>query len=626
MATLKGFYGQDIHIPEDRFYYAAKEFWVKPAEDGRRLYFGPTHAGIIFVSGVTMVEYVVDVGERVEEDDNVAFFETYKAIVNITTPVAGVVADLNQDLRRDPTVLDEHYYETWVFAIEPDQPVDCATTFLDAEGYMAALLRMESDHCGAGARLARQARKAAEAAESVPAAPAETPRGERVPVIVVGGGPGGFAAARRAAELGAAVTLVERAEVGGECLHWACIPTKTLLESASRLEDLRVLAEFGLSAQGVAFDLEAIQERREAVVAELAGRARRLLIDSGVRLITAQASLTEDGAVRVERADGGQEEIAADKIILATGSSPATVPGLESALTSRDVLALRKVPPSLLIIGGGRVGLELATLFASLGSQVTIVEMLPRLLPAADAEVSQHVERLLTKRGIAVFTESQVEGISGNFVTLRSKGARRTVQAAQVLVAVGRVPNTQGLGLERLGVRMNEAAIAVTKRMETSQPGLYAVGDVTGRHYLAYVAAAEGEVAAENALGGRATMDYTAVPRCVYTRPQVASVGLTEEQAREQESDVVVSRASWGASDRAFILGQTEGLIKVVASPDRLLGVHIVGPHATDLIMEGALALKLGLGLEALASLIYPHPTLGEALREAVRAAQAQCL
>jgi len=437
-------------------------------------------------------------------------------------------------------------------------------------------------------------------------------------IVVVGAGSGGFVAALRAAELGAQVTLVEKKWLGGTCLNEGCIPTKSLVESARRLEGMAHLAEFGVNAGAHSFSLQQALERKSKVVGWLVGGLERQLSEARVRTVMGAARLLDGHRVSVTKADGTQEVIEGDAIIVATGSSPAAIPGLEQAWTSTDALSPASVPQSLLIVGAGAIGVEFACIYAAFGSKVTLVEALPSVLPKEDSEISQGMAWLLQKRGIQVLTASTFLDMQDDQVRVRTPEGERTVQAEKVLVAVGRRPSTVDLGLEAIGVSLDHGAVAVDERQRTNVEGVYGVGDVTGKSWLAHGAFAEGEVAATNALGGYASMNYDALPRCVYSLPEVAAVGLTEQEARARGGDVRVGRTSWTASEKALIEGETDGMVKVVINEGKLLGLHIIGPSASLLIMEGTLSRAFGSRLEDLVRVMHPHPTLSEAVRKAV--------
>ncbi len=444
-------------------------------------------------------------------------------------------------------------------------------------------------------------------------------------IVIIGGGPGGYVAATYGARLGAKVTLVEKADVGGTCLNWGCIPTKALLASADLLAQVNEAKSFGINVKGFAFDLAQAMARKDGVVRQLRSGVESLLSSNGVRLIRGTGDILAPGQVKVT----GQEEqtISTRNIIIATGSVPVTlpIPGLDSegVIDSDRAVNLQAVPKRLLIIGGGYIGVELGDMFHRFGSQVTVVELLDRLIPKEDAELGQTLEHSFGKRGIEVLTGSSVTQV-------RTEGAEKVVSVATgdqqeefrvdtVLVGVGRVPNIKRLSLAKAGVRVERGRITVNERMQTNVPGIYAIGDVVGKIMLAHVASHEGMVAVDNALGREATMDYKAVPRCVYTRPEVAAVGLTEEMARERGDEITVGRFPFAANGKALSIGEREGFVKVIADKKHheILGVGIIGPNATELIAEGVLAISMEGTVEDVAHAIHAHPTLSEAKMEA---------
>jgi dihydrolipoamide dehydrogenase len=454
-------------------------------------------------------------------------------------------------------------------------------------------------------------------------------------LIVIGGGPGGYVAALRAAQLGARVTLVEAEHVGGVCLNEGCIPTKALLWSA---EVYRLVAEaerYGVRAGSPQIDWPAMQARKAEVVGKLVGGVRMLLERAGVELVEGRARFTGAQSLTVASA-GGERTLSAPHVVVATGSSPMPLPipgaDLPGVLDSTGALALEALPASLLIVGGGAVGIEFATLFATLGSKVTLVEMLPRLAPLADADVGEALRTALLLQGARVHVNTRIAAIEAGQEGLRARlqgpQGETSVEAEKVLLAAGRRACVEGLGLEVAGVRYDRQGIQVDERMATSIPHIYAVGDAVGGTMLAHVAMHQGVVAAENALGQEARMRYNAVPSCIFSRPEAASVGLTEEAAREQGYDVRVGRFPFNGNGKAIAQGEIEGFVKVVAEAryGALLGLHIVGPHASDLVLEGALGLTLETTLDELAATIHPHPTLGEALAEASLAALGRAL
>jgi dihydrolipoamide dehydrogenase len=446
-------------------------------------------------------------------------------------------------------------------------------------------------------------------------------------VIVVGGGPGGYVAAIRAAQLGGKAALIEVAHLGGTCTNWGCIPTKALLRSVECLVEARKAKEFGVILGSVDFSLEAMVRRKDEIVSRLRDGIKYLLNSYGVTLIQGRGRLISPNKVSVNRPDGSKLELNGRTIILATGSKNRLlpIPGLSEVdvmTNEHEALSPTKAPKSLLIIGGGPEGVEFATIYSNLGSKVTLVEMMPNIIPLEDEEMSTRLSKILTSSGVTVYTKSVVKEVRPKNgyveVCIRTDGAESKILVEKVLLAAGHIPNLENLGLEEVGVAYTERGISVNERMETSVKGVYAVGDVVTVS-LAHVAFEQGIVAAENAMGLNSTYDSRVVPRCIYTIPEVAAVGLTTQQAREQKIDFITGRFPFTASGRALTLGETEGLIKVLAekSSKKIIGVHIIGPRASDLIPEAALAMKMGATISDLAKTIHPHPTLSEALKEA---------
>jgi len=448
-------------------------------------------------------------------------------------------------------------------------------------------------------------------------------------LAVLGGGPGGYVAALRAAQLGARPVLIERERVGGTCLNIGCIPTKALTTSTELLLKARRALEFGLAIPTAAPDLFALMEYKQGSVDALVGGVEHLLKRAGVTLLRGTGHLSAPDTIRVQPDTGDAISVSASRVILAPGSITARppIPGLDlpGVITSTEALDIPDVPARLIVVGGGVIGLEFACIYEALGSQVTILEMMPTLLPGAtDEVVAQRLAILLRRRGMSVVTGAHVEEIvsaGGSLAATYSdgKGVPSRVEGDRVLVATGRWPNTEGLGLAEVGVEMNGRAIDVDEHLATSLPNVWAVGDAVGGPMLAHKAMVDGRVAAENACGGTRAVDYRSVPNVIFTRPEVASVGLTEAQARQQGADVKVAQFPFSANPRARILGETDGLAKLVceAGTGVVLGVHLMGPHATDLIAEGALAVQLGATADDLAWTTHAHPTLPEAMLEA---------
>lgn len=465
-------------------------------------------------------------------------------------------------------------------------------------------------------------------------------------LLVVGGGPGGYVAAIRAAQRGLRVGLVEKERPGGVCLNWGCIPTKAMLRSAEIFRTITAAADFGVYADNVRYDFAAVRQRKDGIVEQLTDGVASLLAANGVTVIEGHARFT--GPTSVEVFEAGQSPIfpggpryaaaptatatrtiSASDVIIATGSVPARLPipgaDLPGVITSDGAFGLTEVPERLVVIGGSAVGAEWASLFASFGSRVTIVELQDTLVPLEDADVGAALGRSFTKRGITVLTGSTVEAIARTDalrVTVAGEHAGE-LDADVVLVGVGRRPNTADLDLDRAGIDTDPRGfIPVDERLSTGVEHVYAIGDVTGRALLAHVASHQGLTAADVIAGHPAHIDYTAIPAATFTHPEIASVGLTEAKARAAGHEVVTARFPFAALGRAKTFGETEGFVKIVAGQRHreVLGVHIIGPSASDLIAEGALAIALEATLDELADTIHAHPTLGEIGMEAAMA------
>jgi len=459
----------------------------------------------------------------------------------------------------------------------------------------------------------------------------------RTDIAIIGAGPGGYVAALRATQLGAQVVCIEKERVGGVCLNVGCVPTKALLRSAEVYALSKRAAEFGIVLGEPSFDWPKIQERKNAVVEQLTGGVAMLLERAGVQVLKGTASFARANTLIVDLAEGGSESIEAENIIIATGSRPLQVPipGLDGpgVIDSTEALSLAELPESICIIGGGAIGLEFASLFNTFGVQVTIVEMLPHLAPLMDSSIGEGLAWSLSNAGVQVLTNTRVTRIASDGsecrVSVEGPSGESEIVCEKVLSAIGRAPNVEGLGLELLNLKPTRKGIQVDDRMRTVVPHVYAIGDVAAEGpMLAHVASHQGIVAVEDALGHPAVMDYRAVPSCIFSIPEAASVGLTEEQAREQGYDVQVGVFGLPNNGKAIAMGETEGFVKVVAEAElgAILGVHIVGPHASDLILEGTLAINLESTLDELERTIHPHPTLGEAIAEAAMAARKRAL
>jgi dihydrolipoamide dehydrogenase len=444
-------------------------------------------------------------------------------------------------------------------------------------------------------------------------------------IIFLGAGPAGYQGAIRSAQLGAKVAVVEEREVGGVCLNRGCIPTKALNASVEILRLLRNARKFGIQSDSISIDFAQVMARKDKVVGLLRGGVEYLFRERAIHLFRGRGRFVSRSSVQVE-GEGKSEEFRGKSFIIATGARPAVPSFFPSdsplIMTSDECLSLSEIPESLLIVGGGAVGVEFASIFAELGSKVTLVEMMERLLPTEDRDLSLQLENSFRRRKIKVLTSNKVESIKcdeDKVKVLLAQGEEMTV--SRVLVCTGRLPNTEGIGLEEIGVSISNSWISVNERMETSIPGVYAAGDVIGPPLLAHVAFAEGIVAAENALGAKKSMDYRAIPHCIFANPELAAVGLTEDEAREKYP-VKVSIFPLKSLGMAQALGEWEGLVKMVAhaETDKVLGVHIVGHHASSIIAEAALAIQAGLKVKDIEDTIHAHPTMPEALLEAAQA------
>ncbi len=453
-------------------------------------------------------------------------------------------------------------------------------------------------------------------------------------LLVIGGGPGGYVAAIRARQLGMKVTLVEKDKLGGTCLHRGCIPTKTYYRHAEMMRSLQRLGEFciKLEASGPAsLDMAGARARKNAVVEQMADGVSTLLQSYGVEVIRGEASLEGAGQVRV-----GKDIIEADRLLIATGSEsirPANLPGVDlpGVLNCEELLDCRQIPERLLIIGGGVIGMEFACIFQAFGSRVTVLEALPRPLAFLDQEIARRMGALFKRQGIAIKPGVKVESIvkQGDklLVTAGDKKGTSQYEADLLLLAVGRSPATARLNLEQLGVKTERGFIQVNQDYASNVPGIYAIGDVIGPPMLAHVASEEGRIAVERMAGLDTHLNYQAIPHCIFTFPEIAAVGLSQEEAQSQGEVIKIGKFPFAANGKAVAMGESEGLVKVICSPDdKVLGVHIMGPHASDLILEASFLVSQGLQVETALHTVHPHPTLGETLYEALLDVQGRAI
>jgi dihydrolipoamide dehydrogenase len=452
-------------------------------------------------------------------------------------------------------------------------------------------------------------------------------------LVIIGSGPGGYVAAIRAAQLGMSVLIVEKeSRLGGVCTLWGCIPTKALLHTADLLEEARHGAEVGVGVREVRLDLPAALKHKEKVVRQSTNGVSYLMKKNRIDVATGFGRLAGSGRVSVAGPDGAETTYATKNVILATGSAPRSLPGMEiderTILSSTAMLEPAEIPKSLLVIGSGAVGVEFASMYARFGSRVTIVEVLPRIVPLEDEEISRELAASFKRKGIAIYPDTRVERLTRNEggveVIARSTGDKtETFRAEKVLMAVGRAPLSKGIGLETLGIATEKGFVRVDEYMRTNVPGVYAIGDLVPGPALAHVASAEGVVAVEH-MAGRETrpINYDHVPGCTYCSPEIGSIGLSEARARERGYDVAVGKFPFSAIGKARILNQASGFVKIVAEKkyDEVLGVHIIGPSATELIAEAGVALRMEATSEELVRTIFAHPTLSEAIHEASEA------
>ena len=461
-------------------------------------------------------------------------------------------------------------------------------------------------------------------------------------ITIIGGGPGGYVAAIRSAQLGAEVTLIEEDSVGGTCLNRGCIPSKVMKRSAEILNDFKRAQEFGISVKGIIRpDMKALMDRKELVISNQVKGIRKLLDHNKIRLMRGHAHLRGPNLAEVKLENDKTVEVPWDRLILAMGSRPLNIPSFpfdgNMVISSNEALNLQEIPESMMIVGGGVIGCEFGFIFSSLGSKVTLIEAMDRLLPipSVDKDCSKVIQREMKKRKIDFMVNRTVERVEKDgrktCVTtgpspfgekLNEKQLTPLVlETDKVLVSIGREPNTANIGMETLGINMDKKGwILADERMQTNIPGVYAVGDVLGpsKIMLAHVASREGLVAAENAMDGRIEMDYNVVPGAIFTMPEVACVGLTEIEAKERGYNIRADRVLFRNLGKAHVIGEIAGEAKIIseAGDGRVLGVHMVGPHVTDLIAEASLAMNTGCTVKQLAETLHPHPTLSEIMFE----------
>ena len=455
-------------------------------------------------------------------------------------------------------------------------------------------------------------------------------------LVIIGGGPGGYVAAIRASQMGAKVTLIEQDKIGGVCLNRGCIPTKSFYKNAELLNSTKKLGDFGIEITDYKFNMEKVQSRKKEVVKKIRSGVEQLMKGYKIEVIKGKASFIDTKTLHVELYEEESIEIKAEKIIIATGSSQPDMPepGMDSprVITSDEALELDYVPESMVIYGGGVVAVEFASIFASFGTKVTIIKYRPRLIRSLDEEVSRRLAQFMKRLrvgvefGVKLKEVKETEG--GLRIIADTDNGIKEYECETLLVATGRSPNIKGLNLEAANIEYDEKGIKVNEDFETTAKGVYAIGDVIGGQLLAHVASMEGKVCVERIFGLKSCVNYNAVPSCVFSFPEVAVVGITEEQAKAQEIQYIVGKFLFAANGKAVTMNESDGFIKVIAEKDthKILGIHIIGPHASDLIHEGALAVQQGLTIEQLEETIHSHPTLSETLWEAVMNAKGEAI
>ncbi len=447
-------------------------------------------------------------------------------------------------------------------------------------------------------------------------------------IVIIGSGPGGYVAALRAGQLGAETLLIEKEVLGGTCLNWGCIPTKAFVRSADLFADIQNAASFGLKVEAAEVDFPAVVKRKDQIVKRLVGGIDYLLNKNGIEMMAGKASFINSKKIKIEN-DEETFEVEAENIIIASGSqaSKLPIPGadLEGILTSRAVLSLKELPKSMVIVGGGVIGMEFAFIFRNFGVEVTVLEYLEQLVSGVDSEIAAELKRSAKRRQITVKTSSEVKEIKkkaeGYEVIYLNKDKKQSVAAEKVLMAVGRRPYTAGLNLENAGIEITERrqAVKVNSKMETNVDGIYAVGDVTDKILLAHVASHQGVVAVENIMGQEREMNYQAVPGAIFSSPEIGTVGLSEEEAQAEGIDYKVGSFPFAANGKVMAMGEREGKVKIIAEKEsgKIIGAALIGIESSDLIAQLTLAVNLKLTANQLAETIFAHPTTAESVHEA---------
>jgi len=444
-------------------------------------------------------------------------------------------------------------------------------------------------------------------------------------IIIIGGGPGGYEAAIRAGQLGAKIALIEKDHLGGTCLNRGCIPTKALYRNAEIMNTLKDADHFGIEISDYKLNIDKVHDRKENIISDLRKGIHQLMGAHGVEVIEGFGKLTAKNQVTVTLNDGTEVQLETKNIIIATGSRPKNVPvpggDLQGLMTSRDILNMRKVPKSLVVVGGGVVGLEFAGIFNAFGTDVTVLSRSPHILKMIDTDITKRLTSSLKKKGMKILTSTAAANFekteSGYRVTANTPKGEVVVEAEEVLLSGGRGPVTDGIGLDEVGVEYDRTGVTVNEHYETNVHSIFAIGDVTGQWMLAHAASHNGIAVVERIMDFESNINQNLVPNCIFIFPEIASVGLTEMEAKAKDLTINVSKFMFAANGKALALGKAEGYVKVIEHEGKLAGVHIMGPHASDLIHEGTLAINKGLTVRDIAETIHAHPTLSEAFVEA---------
>ena len=552
-----------------------------------------------------LVEWYKQEGDEVKKGEPLFSVETDKTNMDIEATDDGVVRKLLIEAGDSVPV-------TLPIAVTGEADEDIDAVVKEAVARLGGKAAVQQDESGTGKAAAGEIQPVAASADC------------DYDIAVLGGGPGGYVAAIKAAQMGKNTVIIEKEHFGGTCLNVGCIPTKVLLRSAEALKEVKESGGFGVTGvdtSGAFLDMKRVQERKKNIVGQLVGGVQGLLKRNGVTVETGKGTLKDSNTIEVNG-----KIIKAANIIIATGSSAKALPVATDekmpVLTSSEMLDIDKIPDTAVVIGGGVIGVEFAYFLASAGTKVTVVEFLDRILPMVDEEITAQVEEHLKAMGIEIHTSSKVTEITGQAVKYEQKGTVKSTECEMVLMAVGRSPSLSGVDTGALGIKTEKGAVVTDRTMKTSIPNIYAIGDVNGKAMLAHTASMEGIIAVENICGKSIEMDYSKVPSAIYIQPEIACVGLTEKQAAEKYGKVSVGRFPMLANGKAKVAGEERGLVKVITEPKygEIVGVHMYCIHATDMIAEAVTAMKLEATAEEVAMAIHPHPTVSEVIHEAMHA------